>query len=105
MVLEGKARQLRLMGKGKVPNRARSLTSSEEMVLWEDGQLGDRNSRSLIQTLWWNNCLHFGMRGREEHYHLNIEDFKVETDNAGRKYISFDEGLTKHKKRWIKFQT
>ena len=104
LVLEGKARQLRVQGKGKVPNRAKSLTATEENVLWENDQLGANNPRSLVQTIWWNNCLHFGMRGREEHYDLTIEDFKLETDSSGRKYMSFIEGLTKTRKGGLNFK-
>ena len=44
------------------------------------------------------------MRSREEHYSLNIEDFKLETDNKGRKYMSFDEGLTKTRKGGLNFK-
>ena len=39
-VLEGKARLLRQQGKGKWPNKARSLTTSEEKELWEKKKLG-----------------------------------------------------------------
>ena len=35
LVLEGKARLLRQQGKGKRPNKARSLTTTEENELWE----------------------------------------------------------------------
>ena len=57
-------------GKGKVPNRAKSLSREEENVLWESGQLDRNSSRLFIQTIWWNNLLHFGMRGRDEHHSL-----------------------------------
>ena len=56
--LEGKARKLRAEGKGKVPHRARSLTSEEEEILWSSGQLGSCNLYDLIQSVWWNNCQH-----------------------------------------------
>ena len=39
-VLGGKARNLREQGRGKRPNRSRSLTKEEEEVLWQNGQLG-----------------------------------------------------------------
>ena len=77
-------------GKGKVDNRARSLSRSEENILWESGQLGCNSSRSLIQTVWWNNCLHFGMRGREEHHSLKIEQVRLETNENGRRYILYE---------------
>ena len=81
--------------KGKVPNRAKSLSRAEENILWEGGQLDCNYSRSLIQTVWWNNCLHFGMRGREEHHSLKIEQFRLATDENERRYISYTEGLGK----------
>ena len=43
-VLRGKARIARMEGKGKVPNRARSLSGAEENNLWERGQLGCNSS-------------------------------------------------------------
>ena len=46
--LEGKARIARMDGKGKVPNRARSLSRAEENIFWESGQLSCSSSGSLI---------------------------------------------------------
>ena len=103
-VLEGKARIARMEGKGKVPNRARSLSGAEENILWESGQLGCNSSRSLIQTVWWNNCLHFGMRGREEHHSLKMEQFRLEIDENGRRYISYTEGLSKTRNKGLNFK-
>ena len=86
-VLEGKARIAEMNSKGKVLNRARSLTGAEENILWESGQLGCNSSRSLIQTVWWNNCLYFGMRSREEHHSLKLEQFRLEIDENGRRKV------------------
>ena len=72
-------------GKGKVTNRARSLSGAEKNILWESGQLGCNSSRSLIQTVWWNNCLYFGMRSRKEHHGLKMEQFGLEIDKNGRR--------------------
>ena len=103
-VLEGKARIARVNGKGKVPNRARSLSGAEENILWESEQLGCNSSQSLTQTVWWNNCLHFGMRGREEHHSLKIEQFRLEIDENGRCYISYTEGLSKTRNKGLNFK-
>ena len=73
-------------------------------MLWESNQLGSSNARALINTIWWNNCLHFGMRGREEHYSINMEDFKIEIDGMDRKFISYEEGVTKTRKAGFNFQ-
>ena len=52
-VLERKARELRNEGKGKLPNKSRSLTArEEEEALWESGQLGNSSPRSLLNTIW-----------------------------------------------------
>ena len=91
-------------GKGKVPNRARSLSGAEENILWESGQLGCNSSRSLIQTVWWNNYLHFGMRGREEHDSLKIEQFRLETDENGRRYTCYTKGLSKTGNKGLDFK-
>ena len=87
-----------------VPNKARSLSGAEENILWESGQLGCNSSRSLIQTVWWNNCLHFGMRGREEHHSLKMEQFRLEIDENGRRYISYTEGLSKTRNKGLNFK-
>ena len=52
-VLEGKAKQLRLAGRGKRPNKARQVSDEEEEILWKSGKLGGNNPESLIQTMWW----------------------------------------------------
>ena len=48
-VIEGRARYLReVFGMmGKKPNRSDSLTTAEEELLWECGQLGDANGRAF----------------------------------------------------------
>ena len=90
--------------KGKVPNGARSLSRAEENILWESGQFGCNSSRSLIQTVWWNNFLHFGMRGREEHHSLKIDQFCLEIDENGRRYLSYTEGLSETTNKRLSFK-
>ena len=38
-VLEDKAKQLRLAGRGKRPNKARQVSEEEEEILWKSGKL------------------------------------------------------------------
>ena len=74
--LEGKARKLREEGpRGKRPNRSKSLANEEEETLWKSGQLGSGNPRALINTMWWLLTQHFGLRGRQEHHNMKVEDF------------------------------
>ena len=95
---------MRQNGKGKKPNRARSLSHDDISALWACGQLGSSNPRSLIQTIWWNNCLHFGLRSREEHHKIQIEDFEFKVDNSGTTYITYQEGLTKTRNGGLNFK-
>ena len=103
-VLEGKARVNRMNDKGKVPNRAKSVSGAEENILWESWQLGCNYSRSFIQTVWWNNYLEFFMRGRKEYYSLTTEHFHLENDANGRHYISCTEVLTKTRNKGLNFK-
>ena len=47
-VLDGKAKQLRLAGRGKRPNKARQLSEEEEEILWKNEKLGGKTAESLI---------------------------------------------------------
>ena len=94
-VLEGKAKKLRELGMGKQPNKAQSLTQEEEEILWENGQLGDKTPWSLTNTVSWLLTMHFGLRGRQEHHDMKVEDFSFQKDDGGVEFVTFSEGLTK----------
>ena len=95
-VLEGKGKYLRNdLGMGKHPNRANSMSRQEEESLWESGQFGSSNGRTLVHTMWWLMTMHFGLRSREEHYAMKIEDFVVKNEDDHREYITFSENATK----------
>lgn len=94
-VLEGKARFLREEGKGNRPNRADSLTPEEEEVLWRCGQLGMDTPRAVLNTIWWLLSQHLGLRGREKHKKLRIQDFKFCVSDTGAEYVRLAEGISK----------
>ena len=94
-VLEGKAKNLRRDGLGKQANKAKSLTEEEEKILWKSCQLGGENPRSLANTMWWLLTQHFGLRGRQEHHEICIEDFSLHKDDNGIEFVTFAEGVTK----------
>jgi len=87
-VLEGKPRKLGNEGKGKLPSKSRSLTRGEEKVLWESGQLGNSSPRSLLNTMWWLLSQHLGLRGCQEHYTMNVEDFTLYKDDSGNEFVT-----------------
>ena len=49
-VLEGKCKSLWEHGKGKRPNKSKSLSESEVNILWECGLLGTHSSMPSINT-------------------------------------------------------
>ena len=96
LVLKGKVKCLRQQGKGKRPNAANALTAEEEEMLWSEQSLGDSSPRVLSQTKWWILTQHFGMRGRQEHHSMKVEDFSFCVDDcSGTEYVTFKENPTK----------
>ena len=94
-VLEGKAKQLRQEGKGKRPQKSRSLTTNEETQLWEQKKLGNHSPQVVTQTVWWLLTQHFGLRGRQENHSMQTEDFTFGIDENGAEYVEFVENPTK----------
>ncbi|XP_066910901.1 uncharacterized protein KIAA1958-like [Clytia hemisphaerica] len=101
-VLEGKARFLREQGMGKRPNKAISLTRAEEETLWECGQFGIENAFSLINTIWWQFTMHFGLRGRQEHHIMKVEDFTWKVDEEGNEFLTFAESFSKTRQNGLR---
>ena len=59
-VLAAKRKNLVRQGKGNCPNATRELTEAEEDALFENGQFGIHDPKSLQKALWWFLSLHFG---------------------------------------------
>ena len=95
--MKSKQKFLKKMGKGNRPRAADAITDSEIDKLYEVGQLGTHNPTALINTLWINNTIHFGIRGGgEEHRALCLGDFKLYFDDELKtEYIEFNERQTK----------
>ena len=66
--LRMKQRDLKAQGKGSKPQRADPLTDEEIERLYECGQLGIKTPQSVINTMWYLNTLHFGIRGGSEEH-------------------------------------
>ena len=64
-VLEGKAKQLRKVGPGKRPNKARKVSVEEEEIFWKTCKFGSKSPEALVQTMWWLLTQHFRLRGRQ----------------------------------------
>lgn len=59
--------------------------------------MGKRSDRKPNPSLFDKHHLtiHFGLRGRQEHHDMMVEDFSIEKDDDGVEFITFSEGLSK----------
>ena len=72
---------------GKRPNKARSLTEEEEEVLWEAEKFGSITPEALISSMWWLLTQFFGLRGRQEHHAMKMEDFQLCKNDEGMEFV------------------
>jgi len=94
-VLLSKQKELKEKGKGNRPNASIALTSDELNTLYEKGLLGTRNPEVLLNTLWLNSAMHFGLRGCKEHRDMYWGDVKLKETADGKEYLKFNERQTK----------
>ena len=82
-----------MQGKGNLPKRADAITDEEINTLYEKGYLGAETHSSLLNTMWFLNTLHFGIRGgREEHRSLCWGDLRLKYDtNIKLEYVEYSE--------------
>ena len=92
-----KQRHLKSQGKGDKPFKADPLNDSDINKLYETCQLGIYTPTSLINTLWYLNTLHFGIRGgSEEHRQICWGDIQLKHDYATKQdYLEYHERRTK----------
>ena len=91
------SKQKELKEKGNRPNASIVLTSDELNTLYEKGLLGTRNPEALLNTLWLNNTMHFGLRGCKEHRDMCWCDVKLKETADGKEYLEFNERQTKRR--------
>ncbi|XP_076116121.1 uncharacterized protein LOC143083721 [Mytilus galloprovincialis] len=53
------------------------------------------NAQSLLNTVFLNNSMYFGMRSRTEHEHLRWGDVELKTTSSGERYLEYSERATK----------
>ena len=85
-----------MRGYGKRKNASHALSEADEEFLWQSGQLGKHSAQALVNVNFKNVTEHFGLRGRQEHYSMMVEDFNIITSpDSTVKYVPFKEGPTK----------
>lgn len=53
------------------------------------------NAEAILNTMWLNNTVHFGLRGRQEHEKMLWGDIELKTDDSGSQFLQFNERATK----------
>ncbi|KXJ06675.1 Uncharacterized protein KIAA1958 [Exaiptasia diaphana] len=93
--LKAKSKELKKTGKGNKPNAAEAITDDEISVLYEKELLGISNAEALINTIWYMNTIHFGLRACDEHRQMKWGDVQLKTDTDGTEYLEYSERQTK----------
>ena len=101
--LKAKQKQLKRQGLGNRPKATTALTDDEIEILFDKKLLGLSSPQALLNTVWLNNMIHFGLRGCKEQKELRWGDIVLKTDSDGKEYLEYFERQTK-KKNWFKAQ-
>ena len=88
-VLKSKQKQLKRLGKGNRPQEAAPLTDDEITALFISNVMGIHSPEALVNILWFNNCLHLGLRGGKEQQDLQWGDIELKTDLNGKEYLEY----------------
>ena len=75
--LQSKQRDLKRKGMGNKPNASAALSEEGIQVLFEKDLLGSFTAEALLNTVWFNNIIHFGLLGRKEHREMCWGDIKL----------------------------
>ncbi|XP_052218116.1 uncharacterized protein LOC127835719 [Dreissena polymorpha] len=93
-----RSKSLKGQGKGNKPKAASPLTDDEIEALYQKQILGCQTPSSLLNTMWYNNCVHFGLRRTMEQYTLCWEDVTLRTAADGTEFLELNERQTKTRK-------
>ena len=78
-VLQSKQRDLKRKGMGNKPNASAALSDHEEDIqaLFEKDLSGSYTAEALLNTVWFNNIIHFGLLGCKELRQMCWGDVKL----------------------------
>ena len=95
--LHSKQRDLKRKGRGNKANASAALSEEDIQVLYEKNLLGISTAEALLNTMWFNNTIHFGLRGCKEHREICRGDVKLCQTSTGQEYLEFNERETKNR--------
>ena len=93
--LKAKQKELKKDGRGNKPKATTALSDEEIDILFDKNVLGTSSPQSLLNIVWLNNIIHFGLRGCTEQRNLRWGDAVLETDSQGKEYLVHSERQTK----------
>ena len=71
------------------------MTNEEIQIIYEKKLLGFESPEALLNTLWLNKCLHFGLRDCKEHRNMCCGVAKLHQRAQRQDYLEFNERQTK----------
>ena len=90
--LQSKQKELKQKGKGTdKPNACVALGEDEAKLLYEKELLGTSNREALLNTVWFNNTIHFGLRGCKENRDMCWGDVKLRKNANDEEYLEYFE--------------
>ena len=93
--LESKQKDLKQKGKGNKQNASVGLTEEEIKLLYDKGLLGTSTPEALLNTVWFNNTIHFSLRGCKEHRDMCWSDVQLRQTTSGEEFLEYSERQTK----------
>ena len=93
--LKSKQRDLKKKGKGDKPNASVPLTEDDIRLLYDKGLLGKSTPEALMNTIWFNNTVYFGLRGCKEHRDMCCGDVQLHQTTNGEEFLEYTERQTK----------
>ena len=74
---QSKQRDLKRKGMGNKPNASAASSEEDIQVLFEKDLLGSYTAEALLNTVWLNNIIHFGLLGCKELSQMCWGDIKL----------------------------
>lgn len=87
--LKAKQMDLKAKGFGNKPMTSDGLTDEEIEKLYASKCLGIESPQAVINTLWLNSTIHFGLRGGKEQRELCWGDVKLKQTPDGKEYLEY----------------
>ena len=89
-VLASKRKELKQKGKGNKPNASTPLSLSEEKALKDKNCIGLNSPQQLLNKMWLQNTMLFGIRPGAENHSLRWGDINLHEDENGHEYLEFE---------------